>query len=254
MAGTVSLRSSLAEAGQAALRAWRLAPLSCGLLTAAMLIPTLVGSQPISIGLAAPLALGQAAAIIVGWTLLLRFAQDRSGLAGSATDAVKILASILLSSLFLSLIVVVLGVVLLGVAGATGLAEGEDLAMATQAVVVDGGWKTFVLLVLEIAAVLLVLTLSARLMAAGPATVASGRIVSLAALGFTRGSGLRPAAGLLAALAPTILLAASALLLPWTGGWIDWVWAGVLGFIQAPLLAGYATGLWRAASREGESE
>ena len=254
MAGTVSLGSSLMEAGQLVARAWRTAPIACGLLTVAMLVPTLVGAREVPIWAALPLVLAQMAALFVGWTLLLRTAQQRPGFAGIGADALRVLGSGLLCGLFLTLIIMVLGLVLLGVAGATGLAEGDDLTMATQAVVADGGWKTFVLLALGIAAVLLVLTLSARLMVAGPATVASGRVVSLASLGFTRGSGLKPAAGLLVALAPTLLLALSALLVPNVGGWIDWVWAGVLGFVQMPLLAGYATGLWRTSLPVGVSE
>lgn len=254
MAGNLSLRSSLAEAGRFAVRSWRTATVACVLLTVAMLVPTLVGERAVSVWVGLPLALGQALAILVGWTALLRAAQGRLDRGGIGGDSVRVLGASLLNTLFLALIVIVLGIVLLGVAGATGLADGDDLTMMAQAVAADGGWKTYILLALEIAALLLVLTLSARLMAAGPATVANGRVVSLAVLGFTRGSGVKPAAGLIAVLAPTILLALSALVLPQVSGWIDWVWAGVLGFIQMPLLAGYATGLWRSSRPVGVSE
>lgn len=253
MAAGLSLKSTLSEAFRFAATAWRRAPIDCGLMTAAMVMPILVGV--VALPALAVLALTgvQAALILVGWTGLLRAGQ---GLAGRTPvkDVLRLLGSSLLNGLFLALILIVVGIVLLGVAGATGLAQGDDLTMAAQASITDGGWKTFVLLTLEIAALLLILTLSARLMAAGPATIAEQRVVSLGALGVTRGSGLKPAAGLIAALAPLILLGLSALITPIGLQWIDWVWAGVLGFIQAPLLAGFATGLWRAAQVQGVTQ
>lgn len=250
MAPGLSLRSTLSEAFRFAAAAWRRAPVACGLMTAAMLLPILAGAVVLSAWAVLTLTAVQAALIFIGWTGLLRAGQ---GLAERAPvkDVVRLLGSSLLNSLFLALILIVVGIVLLGVAGATGLAQGDDLTMAAQASITDGGWKTFVLLTLEIAALLLVLTLSARLMAAGPATIAEQRVVSLGALGATRGSGLKPAAGLIAALTPLILLGLSALVTPAGVPWIDWVWAGVLGFVQAPLLAGFATGLWRATQVQG---
>lgn len=245
------LRASLAEAGRFALTAWRTAPVACGLLALGLMVPTLVGERSVGLWVALPLALGQAAAFVLGWTWLLRAAQGRPGLDGLAVDAARVLGSILLNSLFLSLVMMVLGIVLVGLAGATGLASGDDLTMVTQTVVSTGGWKTFVLLTLEIAALLLVVTLCARLMPAAPATVAERRIISLATLSWTRGTGLKPAVGLVLVLTPYILLALSVLLAPVGGAWVDGIWAVVLGLIQFPLLAGYATGLWRRVQSEG---
>ena len=54
------------------------------------------------------------------------------------------------------------------------------------------------------------------------------------------------------ALAPLWGLTLAALLAPFDAAWIDWVWAGVLAFIQAPMLAGYSVGLWRSV-RPGAS-
>jgi len=253
MAAGLSLRTTLSEAYRFAATAWRRAPVACGLMTAAMLMPILAGMVVMPDWAVLFLVALQATLIMIGWTGFLRAGQ---GLAERTPvpDVLRVLASGLLNGLFLALILIVVGVVLLGVAGATGLAEGDDLTMAAQATITDGGWKTFVLLTLEIAALLLLLTLSSRLMAAGPATIAEKRVVSLAALGATRGSGLKPAAGLIASLVPLILLGLSALITPIDVQWIDWVWAGVLGFIQAPLLAGFATGLWRTTQGQGIPE
>lgn len=252
MAGRLSLRASLSESVRFATRAWRSAPVGCGLAFLAFLVPTLVGDRAVPLDLAIPLALAQLALFVVGWTGLLRAAQGRQGFARIASDALTVLASALLNCLFLSLIGIVLGIVLLGVAGATGLSSGEDLTMAAQASVAVGGWQTLVLLALEIAAALLLLTLSARLLPAGPATVSQGRVVSLASLGWTRGTGLKPAFGLMLALVPSGVLVITALWSYQAGPWIDWLWSGVLGFVQFPLLAGYATGLWQSVRPEGD--
>jgi hypothetical protein len=202
----------------------------------ALLFPVVLAGGVPDLWVALPLVVVQVAAMLLGWTGLLRAAQGRLGLAGIGADALRVLASGLLNSLFLALVIIVLAIVLLGIAGATGLAPGDDLTMAAQ-----------VLLTVEIAAALLILTLAARLLVAGPATVAQNRVISLAALGWTRGSGLRPAAGLVAVLLPYMLLALSVLMMSSASIWVDVVWALVLGFIQAPLLAGYATGLWRTS-------
>lgn len=247
MVERLSLRHSLLEAARFTLTAWRTAPVACGLVTLALLFPVFLAGGVPGLGVALPLVAVQVAAMLLGWTGLLRAAQGRSGWAGMGPDVLRVLASGLLSGLFLALVVMVLGIVLLGIAGATGLAPGDDLTMAAQAAVSTGGWKTLVLLTVQIAAALLVLTLSARLMVAGPATVAQRRVISLAALGWTRGSGLRPAAGLIAVALPYVSLALSVLLMPSASAWVDVGWALVLGFIQMPLLAGYATGLWRAS-------
>ncbi|MBN8552987.1 MAG: hypothetical protein J0L52_08860 [Caulobacterales bacterium] len=247
MAAGLSLRHSLIEAGCFTLKAWRIAPLACGLMTLAFLFPVFLSARTLSLEMALPLIAAQAGLALIGWTGLLRAAQGRAGLGEIGLDALRVMASGLLNGLFLVLVGMVLTIVLLGIAGATGLAPGDDLTMATQAVVSSGGWKTLVLLVVEIAAAMLVLSLSARLLVSGPATIVEGRVVSLAALGWTRGSGLRPAAGLVTALLPYIVLAVSALLIPSGAAWIDVAWAFVLGFIQMPLLAGYATGLWRTS-------
>lgn len=253
MSRSFSLRAALGEALGFAAVGWRTSPVGCALIGGALLLPVVIGERLIPWQSALPLALGQAAAFVAGWTLLLRSALGSEAGRGSlGGDIWRVFLSILLNSLFVCLIVMVLGLILVGVAGATGLAEGDDLTMTTSAAVAQGGWETLVLLALEIASVLLVLTLSARLTAAGPATVARARVVSLQALGWTRGSGLKPAAGLIAALVPSLILAVSALFTPPEAAWIDWVWAGVLALIQAPLLAGYSVGLWRAV-RPGES-
>jgi len=254
MTTRVSVRTSLIEAGRFARTAWRSAPLACGLLMLALLVPVFLGNRVPGLWLALPLVVGQVAALAAGWTGLLRAAQGQSGFARLGGDALRILGSILLNSLFLALIVIVLGIVLLGTAGATGLEAGDDLAMATQAAVSGGGWKTLVLLTVAVAALLLVLTLSARLMAAGPATVAEKRVISLAALGWTRGAGVRPAVGLIVVLLPYELLILSVLLRPQAGAWVDWIWAAVLAFVQFPLLAGYATGLWRTTQTQESPE
>ena len=249
MSGKVSLRSALGEAAAFSAQAWRRAPIGCGLILLSLLVPTFVGERAVSLWLALPLALAQAVAALAGWTSVLRAAMaSPSDPAAAGRDAARLLGSVSLNALFLCLIVVILGLVLLGVAGATGLAPGEDLAMATAASVTQSGWRTFVLLALEIASVLLLLTLFARLSVAGPATLSEQRVVSLQALGLTRGSGMKPALGLVTVLTPLWLLALSGLLAPVEAAWIDWVWAGVLAFIQAPLLAGYSVGLWRSAT------
>lgn len=252
MAGRVNLRAALGEAFGFAGEAWRRAPIGCALIALALLVPTFVGERMISVWAALPLALAQAVAALIGWTSLLRAAMDApADPAARGRDAGRLLGSIFLNCLFLCLIVMVLGLVLLGVAGATGLAEGDDLSMMTAASVAQSGWRTFVLLTLEIAAVLLLLTLAGRLMPAGPATIAEQRVMSLRVFSWTRGSGLKPALGLLVALLPLWALTASLFVLPVDGAWIDWVWAGVLAFIQAPMLAGYSVGLWRGV-RPGE--
>ena len=253
MGGKVSLRTALGEAFGFAAIAWRRAPIGCVLVMAALLVPTLIGERALSALVALPLALIQAAAALFGWTSMLRAAmQAPRDPAAQGRDAARLLGSVFLNSLFLCLIVMVLGLVILGVAGATGLSDGEDLSMATYAAVSQSGWETYVLLAIEIAGMILILSLSARLLAAGPGTISEQRVVSLQALSWTRGSGLKPALGLIAVLAPTWALALSALLLPLDAAWIDWAWAGVLAFIQAPLLAGYSVGLWRAV-RTGAS-
>lgn len=252
MSGKVSLRAALGEAAGFASVAWRRAPIGCGLILLALLVPTLLGGRPVSIWAALPLALVQALAALIGWTSLLRAAmQAPADPAARGRDAARLLGSIFLNGLFLCLILMVLGLMILGIAGATGLAEGDELSMAAYATAADSGWETFVLLALNIAALLLFLSLSARLLPAGPGTIAEGRVVSLQALSWTRGSGLKPALGLIVALAPIWVLVLSALLMPLDVVWIDWVWAGVLAFIQAPTLAGYSVGLWRSV-RSGE--
>jgi hypothetical protein len=183
MAGRLSLRHSLMEAGRFALTAWRAAPVACGLMILALLFPVVLAGGVPDLWVALPLVVVQVAAMLLGWTGLLRAAQGRLGLAGIGPDALRVLASGLLNSLFLALVIIVLAIVLLGIAGATGLAPGDDLTMAAQAAVSTGGWKTLVLLTVEIAAALLILTLAARLLVAGPATVAQNRVISLAALG-----------------------------------------------------------------------
>ena len=253
MAGKVDLKAALAEAFGFAGAAWRRAPIGCVLIALALLAPTLVGERPVSVWAALPLALGQALAALAGWTSLLRAAMDApADPAARGRDAARVLGSILLNGLFLCLIVMVLGLVILGIAGATGLSEGDDLSMAAYAAAVGSGWETFVLLAINIAAVLLVLTLSARLLLAGPGTIAEQRVVSLQALSWPRGSGLKPALGLVVTLAPLWGLTLAALLAPFDAAWIDWLWAGVLAFIQAPMLAGYSVGLWRSV-RPGAS-
>lgn len=248
MGGKVRLGTALAEAFGFAAVGWRRAPIGCALVMLALLVPTLLGDRQVSALAALPLALAQAGAALFGWTSILRAAMAApADPAAQGRDAARLLGSICLNSLFLALIIMVLGLVILGVAGATGLAEGDDLSMVTAAAVTQSGWETFVLLALEIAAVLLVLTLSARLMTAGPATIAEQRVVSLQTLGATRGSGLKPALGLIVSLAPAWALVASGLFIPPNIWGIDWVWAGVLAFIQTPLLAGYSVGLWRSS-------
>lgn len=249
MSAKVSLRRAVVDAFAFCARAWRRAPIGCGLVMLSLLVPTLVGERPLALWAALPLAVAQALSALAGWTSVLRAAVGSTpDPAAAGRDAARLLGSISLNTLFLALIVMILGLVLLGVAGATGLAPGQDLTMAAAASVAQSGWRTFVLLALEIASVLLVLTLYARLSVAGPATLSEQRVVSLQAMSLTRGSGLKPALGLVAILAPLWLLALSGLLAPVEAGWIDWVWAGVLAFIQTPLLAGYSVGLWRAAS------
>ena len=252
MGGKLSLGAALGEAFGFAAMAWRRAPIGCLLVMVALLVPTVIGERAVLALVALPLALMQAGAALFGWTSILRAAmQAPRDPAAQGRDAARLLGSIFLNSLFLCLIVMVLGLVILGVAGATGLPDGEDLSMATYVAAAEGGWETYVLLAIQIAALILVLSLSARLLAAGPGTLSEQRVVSLQALTWTRGSGLKPALGLVAVLAPTWVLALSALLLPFEADWIDWVWAGVLAVIQAPLLAGYSVGLWRAV-RTGE--
>lgn len=252
MAGKVDLRAAVGEAFDFAAVAWRRSPVGCALIALALLVPTLLGERPVSIWVGLPLSLGQALVALVGWTSLLRAAMSApADPAAQGRDAARLLGSVFLNGLFLSLILIVLALMILGIAGATGLSEGDDPSMAAYAAVAGSGWETFVLLALNIAAVLLMLSLSARLLAAGPGSIAEGRVVSLQALNWTRGSGVKPALGLIVALAPIWVLTLSALLVPFQGVWIDWVWAGVLAFIQAPLLAGYSVGLWRSV-RSGE--
>jgi len=227
---------------------------ACGLLLLGLLVPNIIGDAVLPMGAAIPLLIGQLAALLVGWTGLVRAAQGQTGLAGLGLDSIRVLGASVLNSLFLALIAMILGLVLIGTAGATGLAAGDDLNMVVQSAAVIGGWKAFVLLALEVAALLLMLTLTARLLPAGPASVAERRVISLAALGWTRGSGVKPAVGLVGVLLPSILLALSALLVPNSGDWIDWIWAGVLAFIQFPLLAAFATSLWRGVRPEGVPE
>jgi len=227
---------------------------ACGLLLLGLLVPNIIGDAVLPMGAAIPLLIGQLAALLVGWTGLVRAAQGQTGLAGLGLDSIRVLGASVLNSLFLALIAMILGLVLIGTAGATGLAAGDDLNMVVQSAAVIGGWKAFVLLALEVAALLLMLTLTARLLPAGPASVAERRVISLAVLGWTRGSGVKPAVGLVGVLLPSILLALSALLVPSSGDWIDWIWAGVLAFIQFPLLAAFATSLWRVVRPEGVPE
>ena len=52
-------------------------------------------------------------------------------------------------------------------------------------------------------------------------------------------------------LAPLVALIAWGLLGAPDATWTDWVWAAVLGGVQAPLLVGYATALFRAAAPQG---
>ena len=51
--------------------------------------------------------------------------------------------------------------------------------------------------------------------------------------------------------APLVALIAWGLLGAPDATWTDWVWAAVLGGVQAPLLVGYATALFRAAAPQG---
>lgn len=246
MIGKVSLRNALGEAFRFAAVAWRRAPIGCGLIFVALVLPAVLSSLTVPAWLALVIALFQAALALFGWTSLLRAAIPApSDPAAQGRSAAGLLASIFLCSLFVCLIIMVLGLVLLGIAGATGLSQGDDLTMTTQAAVAVGGWQAWILLALQIASVLIVLTLMARLMPAGPMTIVEGRVISLQALSLTRGSGLKPALGLLVVLAPFWLLSLGALMAPEAGPWIDWLWAGVLAFIQWPLLAGYSVGLWR---------
>lgn len=254
MSGHLSLRQLLATVPSRALQTVRGGPVACGLLLLGLLVPNVVGDAVLPMSAAIPLLIGQLAALLVGWTGLLRAAQGQTRLTGVGLDSIRVLGASVLNSLFLALIAMILGLVLIGTAGATGLGAGDDLTMVVQSAAVIGGWKAFVLLALEVAALLLMLTLTARLLPAGPASVAERRVISLAVLGWTRGSGMKPAAGLVAVLLPSILLALSALLLPNSDAWIDWIWAGVLAFIQFPLLAAFSTTLWHVVRPEGVSE
>lgn len=254
MSRSLSLRRAVVQAVRFAASAWRRAPVGLALMTAGLLVPALVGRAEIGVGEAVLILTAQVLALLVGWTLMLRAAvRDIEGpFGGLLGDALRVLASNLLSGLFLSLILLIVGLVLLGIAGASGLAPGEDLQMAAAASLSVSGWQGFVILALEIAALLLLLSLWARLLPAGPATVADRRVVSLAMLGRTRGWGLKPAIGALVVLLPTVLATGALFAMEAHGGWIDWVWAGVCGLIQTPLLAGYATALWRDATPEGD--
>ncbi len=254
MSGHLGLRQLLATVPSRAVQTVRRGPIACGLLLLGLLVPNFVGDAVLLMGAAIPLLIGQLAALLVGWTGLLRAAQGRTGVAGVGLDSIRVLSASTLNSLFLALIAMILGLVLIGTAGATGLGAGDDLTMVVQSAAVIGGWKAFVLLALEVAALLLMLTLTARLLPAGPASVAERRVISLAVLGWTRGSGLKPAVGLAVVLLPSILLALNALLVPNSDGWIDWIWAGVLAFMQFPLLAAFSTALWHVVRPEGVSE
>ena len=250
----LSLRRAVVQAVRFAAAAWRRAPVGLVLTTMGLLIPALIGRAQLGMGEAVAIFVAQFVALLVGWTLLLRATvrANEGPLGGLAGDAVRVLASNLLCSLFLSLIVVILGLVLVGMAGATGLAPGEDMTMAVASSLSGTGWKNFVVLALLIAALLLLISLWARLLPAGPASVADRRVVSLGLLGRTRGWGLKPVAGAVVVLLPIVLLSAALFASNARGGWIDWLWAGVLGLIQMPLLAGYAAALWRAATPEGD--
>jgi hypothetical protein len=82
MAGRLSLRHSLMEAGRFALTAWRAAPVACGLMILALLFPVVLAGGVPDLWVALPLVVVQVAAMLLGWTGLLRAAQGRLGLAG----------------------------------------------------------------------------------------------------------------------------------------------------------------------------
>lgn len=253
MAQTLSLRWIVPESFRLALRAVRGAPLGAGLIALALAAPGLIGEGPVGLATALLVLLVQLAALTVGGTGLTRAALGRTSRLGVRLggDEARFLASHLLCGLFLLLVILILGLVLIAVAGATGFGPGEDFTITTQAAA-QGGWRMWVLLALEIAGVMILLTAWARLLPAGPATVASGRVVSLAVVKWTRGGGLKPMAGLILMLAPMALLVVWGLTVAPERPWVDVAWAVVLGGVQAPLLIGYGTALFRAAAPQGE--
>lgn len=253
MAQPLSLRRIVPESIGLAVRAVRGAPLGAILIALALAAPALIGERPVGLAAAGLILLGQLAALTVGGTGLTRAALGRATGLGVRLggDEARFLASHLLCGLFLLLVVLILGLVLIAVAGATGFGPGDDFTITAQAAA-QGGWRMWVLLGLEIASVMILLTAWARLLPAGPATIASGRIVSLAVVKWTRGGGLKPMAGLVPMLIPSALLVVWGLTAAPEAAWVDLIWAGVLGGVQAPLLIGYGTALFRAAAPQGE--
>ena len=250
----ISLRRVLPDSLLGAVAAMTGAPFGGLLIALALAAPALIGEQALGVGVAMLILVAQLLAVLVGLAALIRAALGRP--AGSlgvrvGKDEGRLAGSMALSGLFLCLVLLVLGLVLLAVAGATGFGPGADFTVVAEASVAQSGWRMWVLLALEIATVMIVLSLWARLLPSGPATVASGQVVSLAAVKWTRGSGLRPMAGLIVMLLPLAGLIAWGLLGAPDAAWTDWIWAAVLGGVQAPLLVGYATALFRAAAPEG---
>lgn len=254
MSSPLSLRQALPDALRLAVTAVRRAPAAAVLIALSMLVPTLLAERTIGLGVALLIMVAQLAAGVVGIAGLTRAALGRTappvGLRLDRDEA-RLLASIALSGLFLVLVALVLGLVLLAVAGATGFGGGADFAVVAQASATQPGWRMWVVLALEIATVMVLLSLWARVLPAGPATLATGQVVSLAALKWTRGSGLRPMAGLMVMLAPSFALVSWALLGAPEADWVDGVWALVLAGVQAPLLVGYATAMFRQTAPEG---
>ena len=210
----LSLRRVAPDSVRNAVASMTGAPLGGLLIAAALAAPALAGGRTVGLALALLVVAAQLAAIVVGLAALTRAALGRP-------------------------------------ARPLGVWVGLDEARLAGSMALSGLFLALVLLALEIATVMLVLSLFARLLPAGPATLASGHVVSLAAVKWTRGSGLKPMAGLILMLAPLVALIAWGLLGAPDATWTDWVWAAVLGGVQAPLLVGYATALFRAAAPQG---
>ena len=250
----LSLRRVAPDSVRNAVASMTGAPLGGLLIAAALAAPALAGGRTVGLALALLVVAAQLAAIVVGLAALTRAALGRPARplgVRVGLDEARLAGSMALSGLFLALVLLVLGLVPMAVAGATGFGPGGDFTVVPGTSLEQAGWRIWVLLALEIATVMIVLSLFARLLPAGPATLASGHVVSLAAVKWTRGSGLKPMAGLILMLAPLVALIAWGLLGAPDATWTDWVWAAVLGGVQAPLLVGYATALFRAAAPQG---